>query len=54
MLRLPSPNQVELLNQQNLTFTFLMPHDLAVDFLSYADLSYLHDMQDENRQKVKI
>ncbi|XP_025082165.1 fasciclin-1-like isoform X2 [Pomacea canaliculata] len=52
MLRLPSPNQVELLNQQNLTFTFLMPHDLAVDFLSYADLSYLHDMQDENRQKV--
>ncbi|XP_070177843.1 uncharacterized protein [Littorina saxatilis] len=52
MLQLPPPYDAELLNLHNMTFTFLMPDDHAVDFLSFSDISYLHNLRHQERQMV--
>ncbi|XP_076439131.1 transforming growth factor-beta-induced protein ig-h3-like [Babylonia areolata] len=52
MILLPPPSDAELLNARNMTFTFLMPDDPAMDHLTSDDINNLHKLSVTERQEI--
>ncbi|KAL8603906.1 hypothetical protein ACOMHN_005126 [Nucella lapillus] len=52
MILLPPPAEAELLGSRNLTFTFLMPDDIAMEHLTMDDIDNLHKLPASHRQKI--